>query len=180
MLNDKRNRQCAFHFRRIDSAKQINKRRCSKAISNRRPSHLAVTKTARRAIDRDRTKVVDACFSDLRGGSRADVDIYIFEVAGFRRVRTATLKVHGKSGNHAVNPFPCRRSDLNGLRGIEFVKNWRQTTLRKALHSQVAVVGDSANNEPRLVDGRNNKAIWRPGADRYNYVAEVVRPGVAR
>ncbi len=84
----------------------------------------------------------------------------------------------GETGNDTIDPFACCRLDLHRLRRIQFVKNRRQTTLRKALHPQVAVVSDSANHESRLVDGCDDKTVWRTGSDCYDYVAEVVCFGV--
>src|ERR1017187_2587262 len=83
--------------------------------------------------------------------------------------------MYGKPGEDAVNPFSVDRTDLHRLRGIEFVKNRRQPGLRQALQAQVAVVGDSADDETGLVDRSYDQAPGRAAADSDDDVAEVVR-----
>ena len=86
--------------------------------------------------------------------------------------------MHRKPCDHAVNPFAGSGFDSHGLRGVHFIEDRGQAVLWKPLHAQVAVGGDFADDEARLVNGSDDEAMRCAAADGDDYVAEIVRDRV--
>ena len=112
----------------------------------------------------------------------APISTYMFSMSlELGIVLTRAVQVNGDSGDDAINPFAARGANFHGLRGIERVENRRKvSSLRQALQAQVAVVGDSADDEARLVNRRDDQATRRAAADGDDHVAEIVHDGMER
>src|SRR5580658_113059 len=86
--------------------------------------------------------------------------------------------MHGKARDHAVYPLAGGGFDSHRLRGIHFIEDRRQAALWQALHAQVTVGRDFADDEAGLVNRGDDEAMRRATADGNDYVAKIVCYGL--
>src|SRR3984957_7583146 len=126
------------------------------------------------AVDCDWAQQVDPRFPHFRGGSGSDVEVKVLKIPRFWRVGMRALQVDRQTGHNAIDPLSAGRSDFHRLRRIEFIENRGQAELREALNAQVAIRGDLADHEARLVNRRNNQPMRGAAAHGNDHVPHVV------
>ena len=183
LLHNERDGERALNFGRVGVRKNFEQCCGAEAIADGSASEISSGEVRHTPLNGDGVEDVHASFPDFRGRRRADVDVHCVNIR--RAGRTGALwigrlQMDRKACENSVDAAAGASADSNGLRGIKFVENWRETELREALHAEKTVGGDFADDKTGLVDGGDDQAAGRTRADRYDDVAEIVFCGVKR
>ena len=107
----------------------------------------------------------------------AKIHVHFVGMIHFRGVNTRGLKMNAQPGEDSGNFLSGARHYPNCLGKMQRVKYRIGCGLRQALHAQVAVRSDLADDVTRFIDGRNQQALRRAAPKGNPKVTDIIGLG---
>src|SRR5260370_28280815 len=131
---------------RMQPAEELDQRCRAKTIAGGGSGPAIVHHFKKRAVHSQWTQQINAAGAGYSRIASAYVNVHLVDIAGAGRMQTARLQMNRDSGYSPGDPFALYRSDLDDLCRVQLVEKRHRDVLRQALHLQIAVRPDAADD----------------------------------